>query len=41
MDGIIEGSSRVCFTYFSVVMQRVNVPQKVRPRPMKARIEDA
>jgi len=39
-DGVIVGSSRVCFTYFSVPTYSSSAPQKVRPRPMKARIED-
>jgi len=33
--------SRISLTYFSVVMYSVSAPQKVRPRPMKARTEDS
>ena len=40
-DGIVVESSIVCFTYFSGLMYSDSAPQKVRPRPMKARMVDS
>lgn len=40
-DGVIVWSSRVCFTYFSVLVKSNSGPQKLRPRPMKARMVDS
>lgn len=41
MDEIAVESINVAFTYFSCLRYMRRAPQKVRPKPIKAKIEDA